>query len=721
MDKQVSYESLSKGTWIIVLLFLLTALWYLPWRAGILNENHMIFSIILYGAELFSFFTIMLHLFMTWRLTIRNPPPAPSGLRVAVLVPSLNEPLSVVRQTLLGAIRMDYPHQTYLLDDGRRPEMQRLAQDLGCTCITRADNNHAKAGALNNALQQVDADYLAIFDADHVPSKEFLTKTLGYFNDNNVAFVQTPQDFYNLDSYQHLKIPKSHSIWSEQSLFFRVIQRGKDYWNSAFFCGSCAVIRRSALDAIGGFATGTVTEDLHTSLRLHKKGYASVYHAQPLAYGLAPLAIGPYLTQRIRWGQGAMQVWRKEGILLTRGLTVPQRLNYLASAITYFDGWQKAIFYIAPAVVLFLGWLPIVDIGMRQFLWHFLPYYLLTFVAFEEINRGYGRILQTEQFNMARFWALIVSTTGFLRRTIRFHVTPKESADVHGDHHYMIPQYAIFAVNAIAIPVGILGLSGHAPLPAWALIGNVFWACINLGLATLVIVTTIFRRHRRNDYRFPVPLAVRIDVPLASSELAVAEDISLSGFRIYARLVQKIAAHSIITGTIILPNQEIPFSAKVIAEDQKKSNKAHAIGCRFLWTDEASRDRLGLFLYGSDLQWRILGLSDRIRTPLENLRVWLTGQGFHELGAQHWIPVLYHRADVPAAMQQGIGLISVDANGGPRFFLTYDTLGPIADIQMMIQGKYQRQLVRIKEEFGERAGSSVAPVYMYHTAESAAI
>ena len=633
-------------------------------------------------------------------------------------MPTINEPVDMLRQTLLGAIRMDYPHQTWLLDDGRRPQMRRLAKEIGCNYLTRTDNADAKAGSLNNALRQVEADVLAIFDADHIPTKEFLTHTLGYFSDANVAFVQTPQDFYNLDSYQHIKNLHSRSIWSEQSLFFRVIQRGKDYWNAAFFCGSCAVIRRTALDSIGGFATGTVTEDLHTSLRLHKKGYTSVYHPESLAYGLAPLAIGPYLRQRIRWGQGAMQVWRKEGILFARGLTIPQKINYLASAITYFDGWQKGIFYIAPVLVLVLGWLPIVDIGSAVFLWHFIPYYVFTFWAFEEINRGYGRVLQTEQFNMARFWALMVSTLGWFRGKITFLVTPKHAHALHGDSHYMTPQYSILGMNAVAIPFGVWGLSGYGALPKGALVANVLWSCVNIGLATLVVTTTLLRRHRRNEYRFPVPLVVRIDDPSNLTELAIAEDVSLSGLRIYSRLAQEMTEHGKISGRLLIPDGEISFSAEVMGENEGEMGKVRTVGCRFLWPDDAARDRLGLFLYGSDLQWRMLGLSERVHTPLEHLRLWLTGHGVHADTVQHWIPVSYQRLGAPGD-QQWVGLISGNASG-PRTFLTYDALGPEADVQMLMQGKYRQQSLRIRADFSERVGSSVAPVYVYQAAEAAA-
>lgn len=301
MKEKIPYENLERGRQFLVILFLFVSLWYLTWRLGTFNKNALIFSWLLYGAELYGFFTTIMHMFMTWRLTIRVPPDPREGATVDVFIPTFNEPVALLRKTLLAAKHIDYPHQTWLLDDGNRQEMENLAKELGCQYLCRTDNSEAKAGNLNNALLHSSAEFIAIFDADHAPKKNFLSRTLGYFTDQLVAFVQTPQDFYNLDSFQHHKKGNNAEAWHEQTVFFRVIQRGKDYWNAAFFCGSCAIIRRSSLDEIGGFATGTVTEDLHTSLKLHKKGFRSVFHAEPLAFGLAPSGVQAFLKQRIRW------------------------------------------------------------------------------------------------------------------------------------------------------------------------------------------------------------------------------------------------------------------------------------------------------------------------------------------------------------------------------------------------------------------------------------
>jgi len=282
------HETLEPPRRLLVGAFVVLAVWYLTWRLGTFNPEAPVLSRLIYGAEVFAFVSALLHIFMCWRLSVRESRP-PSVVRtVDVFVPTCNESTALVRKTLLAALAMEQPHTVWLLDDGRRPEMAVLAQELGCRYLARADNRHAKAGNMNHALQHSQGELVAIFDCDHAPRRDFLTRTLGYFDDESVAFVQTPLDVHPLDSCQHRRADGRASAWTDQSLFSRVIQRGKDTWNAALFCGSCAVVRRSALDEIGGFATGTVTEDLHTSIRLHARGWKSVFHEQALAFGVAP-------------------------------------------------------------------------------------------------------------------------------------------------------------------------------------------------------------------------------------------------------------------------------------------------------------------------------------------------------------------------------------------------------------------------------------------------
>ena len=619
----VPYTPLEWPRRLLVLGFGLVSLWYLSWRVGTLNPQAPVFSGLVFAAEVFGFGTALLHIFMCWRLTERRAPAPRPGIGVDVFVPTYNESVELVRKTLLAARAMDYPHTTWLLDDGRRPEMETLARQLGCRYLARADNEHAKAGNLNHALARSSGELVVVFDADHAPRRDFLVKTLGYFDDPAVAFVQTPQDFYNLDSYQHRWRGKGRTVWTEQALFFRVIQRGKDYWNAAFFCGSCAVVRRSALDEIGGFATGTVTEDLHTSMRIHAHAYKSVYHAEPLAFGLAPESIEPFIGQRVRWGQGAMHVWRKEGILSHRGLTLAQRLNYLASALTYFDGWQKAVFYFAPAVVLLGGLVPLVA-TTPDFLLHFLPYYALTFWVFEEVGRGYGRTLFIEQYNMARFAAFAWATLALVFPKMKFRVTAKGAPGARTRTRFTTPQWTVLALNGLALPVGAGIYLASQSLPLQTLIANGLWAFVNAALAGAVILfTAVSQRNARQRYRFPVPLTAEVVLHDGTRLRGTVDDLSEGGMRFYGQFPVAMAAGAKLTGQLLLPEGPVAFWGEVrghvAAPGQPGVTKA--LGCQFSTSDEG-RQRLEEFLFGSDLQWVLNGYTDRVHTPMSR---WLPG------------------------------------------------------------------------------------------------
>lgn len=622
MKNNVPFTTLELPRRLLVGAFIIVSVWYLAWRLGTFNPDAPFFSWLVYGAEVFGFCTALLHIFMCWRLTDRKAPPAPVGLSVDVFVPTYNESVALVRKTLLAARAMDYPHTTWLLDDGRRPEMRALARQLGCEYLARADNEHAKAGNLNHALARSRGELIAIFDADHAPGRDFLTRTLGYFNDAKLGFVQTPQDFYNLDSFQHRWRGAGRTVWTEQSLFFRVIQRGKDYWNAAFFCGSCAVVRRSALDEIGGFATGTVTEDLHTSMRLHAKGYRSVYHAEPLAFGLAPESIEPFIGQRVRWGQGAMHVWRMEGILRHRGLSWAQKFNYLASVMTYFDGWQKAVFYFAPAVVLLSGLLPLVT-STSDFLLHFLPYYALTFWVFEEVGRGYGRSLFIEQYNMARFAAFAWATLAFIFPRMKFRVTSK-GALAGRAWRFTAPQWAVLSLNLCAIPIGVLLYLGSGALPLDGLIANSVWALVNGALALAVILfTAAMQRNARSRYRFPVPLAAEVTLTDGTRVRGTVDDLSDNGLRFYGDLPPTLARGSALTGHLVLPGGPVAFWGEVrgLVALPGSEGVHKAVGCQFSTSDEG-RQKLEEFLFGSDLQWTMNGYTDQVSTPMSR---WLGG------------------------------------------------------------------------------------------------
>src|SRR5579859_1820717 len=496
---------------VAMVLALAVGTYYIVWRLFFtLNLHALWFSLPVWFAEAYGLVAAALFYYMVWSPVHRKRPgPPPSGLLVDVFIPTYNEPLWIVRRTLMGALAITYPHTTYLLDDGDRPEMRALAGQLGAKYLARGDNEHAKAGNLNYALQHSSGDLIAIFDADHVPMPDFLDATLAYFQDSRVAFVQTPQDFYNLDSFQHRADVPRRSNWHEQVLFYSVIQPGKDRWNSAFFCGSCAVVRREALESIGGFATGSVTEDIHTSIRLHAKGRKSVYEEENLGYGIAPQNAPAYHTQRLRWGQGAMQVFMQDNPLLMKGLTLAQRINYTASMITYFDSYQKLVFFIAPAFSLLTGILPIASPGLG-FLVRFGLYYALSVISFKLASRGHGMSQLTEAYSLSRFYTYFKATFAlFLRRRLKFRVTAKETSD-RIPLMTAAPALVVLAWSTIGLVAGIIRVAfGHevgGPLAFWFNVGWAFWQA---GLALWVVRMTLGTTDARRIHRAPGGVPVR--------------------------------------------------------------------------------------------------------------------------------------------------------------------------------------------------------------------
>ncbi|WP_042886396.1 glycosyltransferase [Cupriavidus necator] len=618
----------------LVAIYVACGLIYMIWRIGTMNAAVPWLSIPLYAAELYGYLSGLLFVLMTYRLSVREAQPPDPGLKVDVYVPTYNESVDLLRRTLLAAKRMDYPHETWLLDDGRRDCMRRLAEELGCRYLARDNNAHAKAGNLNNALQFSSGDFIAIFDADHAPRKDFLVKTLGFFRDAGVAFVQTPQDFFNIDSFNH-RLGKKR-VWDEQALFFKVIQRGKDALNAAFFCGSCAVIRRSAIQEIGGFATETVTEDVHTAIKLHKRDYRSVYFAESLAFGLAPHSIDTYLKQRMRWGMGAMQVFRRENVLFARGLTLGQRLNYFASALFFFEGWQKLVFFLTPPAVFLSGQMPIVA-PLDLFLMLFCLYYLLSMLVHLELGRGYNSLFLSEQYAMARLFAFMSTSVGLFRRNIPFAVTDKQLSDTGKMWLWLSPLLFLAAVTAASVPVGVYRMyTGSIPFGAGVV--TFIWTFVTL--LTAVIVAVFAHRHasnRRTEYRFPlrVPVTLTLD---GDTRLGLTSDLSPNGALYIGEGVPGLSRGGMVDIAIHLPNLIVRDVAQATFVKAPAANTGAQtqIGLQFQWDKAGNTGALETFLYGSRLQLDMGNLTETETPPLTRLAELLRREGGGPSLAQSW-------------------------------------------------------------------------------------
>ncbi len=583
MSKSASPISLEGPRRWVAYLFLIASVWYLSWRAGTLNPETPLLSVLLYGAELMGFLTAALHLWTGWRLSDRQAEPALQARTVDVFVPTRDESPDQVRKTLLAALALHGPHTVWLIDDAERTAMAELAADLGCRYLARLDHEHARAGSLNHALAHTEGELIAIFDADHAPRRDFLTQTLGYFDDARIGFVQAAQAAHD---------GGDSASWAAPALSSAILQRGRDAWNAAILGGSCAIIRRSALAQVGGFATGTHAEDLHTSIRLHAQGWQSAFHAQPLAFSVAPESVVSVVNRNRRASRAALQVWRNESILTRAGLTLAQRLSYLSAVLSQFEGWRKGMFYVAPALVVLTGALPLVA-SLPDFLLHFLPCSVLGLWLADELGRGQRRGLDVEQSQLALFAASVGSRTQpALRALLSLNLGTVAAA-------------AVMHFNGVGLPLeGAVAAS--------------VWAALNGALAWTVLRRTTPRpRPERTSHRFPVPLAAELECLDGERLQGTIDDLSESGLRFYGTLLPSMAVGQHICGELHLPDGPLAFSGEVrhMGGESGAVHRPRSIGCS-IDTSHADRQRLETFLYGSDIQWQVQGDSPQAHTLL---------------------------------------------------------------------------------------------------------
>jgi cellulose synthase (UDP-forming) len=340
---------------VLFAAFLVEIVAYVVWRLVVtMPDEPALWYWVFLGAEVYGFVTsLFFYLYVHGPVQRRQPERPDQVPTIDVFITTYDEDVSIVRTTAQAALDMALPHRTWICDDGRRPEMKAAAEALGVGYLTRPDNRHYKAGNINNALSRTDGELVLILDADHVPRRQLLLSTVGFLDDPEVALVQTPQVFYNLDSFQHM--PADGVNWHEASLFHHRIQNGADRFGMAFSVGTGALIRRSALQAIGGVPTGSVTEDIHMSMGLHAAGYRTVYVDQPLGFLLAPETPLAYHVQRLRWAQGSLQILRRDNPLLKRGLGAFQRLAYLNSLVWPLAYLSYLVFFVSPFFYLVLG------------------------------------------------------------------------------------------------------------------------------------------------------------------------------------------------------------------------------------------------------------------------------------------------------------------------------------------------------------------------------
>ncbi|MGE8218360.1 MAG: UDP-forming cellulose synthase catalytic subunit [Stenotrophomonas acidaminiphila] len=567
------------ATLILVVLSITVSCRYLWWRyTATLNWNNdfdLACGVVLLAAETYSWLVLMLgYVQVAWPLQ-RKPSALPADPRdwptVDVLIPTYNEELSLVRHTVNAALGLDWPAdklRIHLLDDGRRPEFRAFAAQAGVNYITRSDNRHAKAGNLNHALTQLDGELVAIFDCDHLPVRSFLQVTTGWFlRDAKLALVQTPHHFFSPDPFErNLRVFRRDP--NEGELFYGLVQDGNDLWNAAFFCGSCAVLRRAAIDDIGGFATETVTEDAHTALRLHRNGWNSAYLRIPQAAGLATDSLGAHVNQRIRWARGMVQIFRIDNPLLGKGLSLFQRFCYANAMLHFLAGIPRLVFLTAPLAFLLLH-VYIIYAPAVAILLFVLPHMAHANLTNSRIQGQWRRPFWGEVYETVLAWYIARPTTVALFSPAKgkFNVTEKGGTQAGDRFDWKVAQpYLVLALLNVAGLGFAVWRFLHGPADErGTVIVSSLWVLYNLlivggALAVAAEVQQVRRTHRVSQR---LPMALRL--PDGRTLRGVMHDYSNDGVGLeLARApAQELAAGTPVTLLLGRGRREFAFAAVV--------------------------------------------------------------------------------------------------------------------------------------------------------------
>jgi len=605
----------------VMWLTVLTSIRHLLWRGhetlDFSSPLSIGISVLIYGAEVMAFFAMAIGYFQVWGQSSHEPVSlanfAPEQLpTVDVMVCTYGEPVGVLYRSLVGCMSMDYPKKSvFLCDDGNRPEMKELAERLGVNYISRANNVHAKAGNLNNALQHSTSELVLVFDADHVPCKSFLQETVGFFLDQRMGFVQTPQHFFTDDPFQR-NLLAAQQINNEQDLFFHVIQPGNDYWGSAFFAGSGAIFRRAALESVGGFAVETITEDVHTGMRLHGKKWKSLYYNRDLAAGMAQDSFADVIKQRLRWARGMTQIYCLENPMFARGLNIAQRLCYFTGIWYFFHGLPRLIFMIAPLFFLLFGY-KTVNSGFVEVLIYYVPSFLATTLGYTIISRGVRHSFWSEVYETC--FCIYLSLTTFLTflspGRAKFRVTPKGGLTEKLNFNWRIvfPQVMIAALTMVGIVMAVMRAI-YTPEYAGGIYTNLAWSLYNM----ILLLGAIYVAQERPQYRLAPRIfrRIRAELKLMDNSIAVGYTTNISESGVALVFDEPVP----ITGTVLLKLMDWDINETTILSVQAtrsviyEGNK-HYVGCQVVNRTEEQHQKLVRHMFGSAETWT----QDYVFTP----------------------------------------------------------------------------------------------------------
>jgi cellulose synthase (UDP-forming) len=434
-------------------------------------------------------------------------------LKVAMLIPTYNEPKGVLERTILGALSQDYAGtRVWVLDDGRRDWLREYCDYAGVGYVCRNDNVGAKAGNMNHGLAAIRAegyepDFMAVLDADFVATPDFVRRCLAlHMKYPDVGIVQTPQHFFNPDPVQ-MNLVLTGVAPDEQRFFFDELMPSKDGWGTAFCCGTSSVIRTAAVDAIDGFPMDSVTEDMLMSLRMREAGYRTIYLNEPLTTGLAPEGLGEYIVQRHRWCLGFMQILRDHYNPFSRrhNLNLIDRIHLLDTFMYWGLSFPtRYIFLLAPSIYWITGWL-VIDARLEDILYFLAPWLVAHMTIMTWMSRGALQPVLNDVTQLLIVPASIHATlTGlFSRAKHKFKVTPKGLLEdkITVDWQAMRPVLILGGINLLGMLLATMP-TVQPDLPYEPRMVNLFWLVINFFILAIAALSCIELPRRREQERF---------------------------------------------------------------------------------------------------------------------------------------------------------------------------------------------------------------------------
>lgn len=503
---------------VLISLYIITMSIYLFWRIFYTLPDNSVMSMILGGglllAEIGSFLLSIVFYFLFWNKNTKEEKVLsvlyPNYPTVDIFIATYNESESILKRTVVASKKVRYPDlkkvQIYILDDGDRENIALLAKELGVNYIRRDDHEHAKAGNLNHALAETNGEFIVTLDADMIPRVDFLEKTIGYFENSKMGFIQAPQTFFNDDPYQ-FNLFSENNLNNDQDFFMRRIEDQKDIYNSVMYIGSNAIFRRKALDSIGGFSTGVITEDLATGMFIQAKGWETRFVNKNLASGLAPENFADLIKQRDRWSRGNIQVARKWLPLKVKGLSKAQKLLYMDGIHYWLSGIYKMIFLLAPLWFVLLGFYSL-NATLRGIMFFWFPSFFASQLAFNRVSQGTQSILLTNIYEtvMAPFISYAVISDVILKSKKGFAVTNKgyNTNKKYYNWRLSLPLLILLILSIIALVKAIMIMFNVLPFASGksAIYINAFWLLYNVFILIFAVLVPFERPRFRKSERF---------------------------------------------------------------------------------------------------------------------------------------------------------------------------------------------------------------------------